>query len=115
MKPRGCRYVDPETVAQAIAHLRIARNLLAGMQATKAADRVRAALKSAEGAQRHTNGLWLRLERAGQWRGIGGSLLRQDWDPNSHFTRIVTAMHPRLYAESQSLHQSAANEDLTVD
>lgn len=54
---RGVRFVDRDTVRDAVEHLRIARNLLAGLGAQKALEKVRLALKSAAGAQRHVDGL----------------------------------------------------------
>jgi hypothetical protein len=69
--PRGVRFVDRDTARDAVEHLRIARNLLADMGAQKAADRVRHALKSAEGAQRHIDGLHTRAFPSGHplWNG----------------------------------------------
>lgn len=58
---RAVRFVDRELVCDAIEHLRIARNMLAGCGARKAADKVRRAMKSAEGAQRHVDGLHSRV------------------------------------------------------
>ena len=54
---RAVRFVDRDTVRDAVEHLRIARNLLANLGAQKALEKVRSALKSAEGAQRHVDGL----------------------------------------------------------
>jgi len=53
--PKMRRYVpDSETkVNRAIEYLKIARDALADADAPKAADKVRRALKSAEGAYRH--------------------------------------------------------------
>jgi hypothetical protein len=53
MKLRPYRSGDYERVKAAIQLLRQARNALAQAGATKAADKVRVALKSAEGAERH--------------------------------------------------------------
>lgn len=52
----GRRDIRPELVAKAIATLKSARDLLAIAGAGNAADYVRRALKSAEGAKRHANG-----------------------------------------------------------
>jgi hypothetical protein len=58
---RGVAFVDRDTVRDAVDHLRIARNLLVGVSAPKAADKVRRALRSAEGARRHIAGLHSRV------------------------------------------------------
>lgn len=52
-KQLSARPVDNRYIALAITSLRTARNLLADSGAPKAADAVRRALKSAEGAYRH--------------------------------------------------------------
>jgi hypothetical protein len=54
---------DLGRVQTAIIKLREARDLLQGAGAKRATDRVGAALKSAEGAERHTSRLELRSEQ----------------------------------------------------
>lgn len=49
-----------KSVQDAIQKLREARDLLKAAGATRAVDKVRQALKSAEGAERHANGLAVR-------------------------------------------------------
>lgn len=53
MKLRQGQAGDTQKVHEAIEHLREARKLLAEVGARKSVDRVRHALKSAEGAERH--------------------------------------------------------------
>lgn len=53
-------------ITDAIEHLRSARDLLVTADAPRAADKVRAALKSAEGALRHAHGRQYRQTEAPQ-------------------------------------------------
>lgn len=58
-----------EHVNKAVAHLRAARDFLALAGASRSAARVRASLKSAEGARRHVEGcysrsLWAKADAA---------------------------------------------------
>jgi hypothetical protein len=65
VKLREGHFGDTEKVRMAIHHLRIARDLLRKVGAKKSVDRVRHALKSAEGAERHAG----RCERWNAFRG----------------------------------------------
>lgn len=58
MKPRAHWAYDEDRIRAAITHLQEARNLLRRMP--KACDKVRRALKSAEGAARHARNLRIR-------------------------------------------------------
>ncbi|RWI35506.1 hypothetical protein [Mesorhizobium sp.] len=53
---------DQARVAVALGHLRLARDLLVQAKATRAAERVRQAIKSTEGAVRHVNNRIYRTE-----------------------------------------------------
>jgi len=67
MKLRTGKPGDLRNVQVAINYLRLARNLLVAVGAKKSADRVRHALKSAEGAERHAQrcepGLTIELDQ----------------------------------------------------
>jgi hypothetical protein len=90
---RAVRFVDADTARDAVEHLQIARNLLAGMGARKAADKVRHALKSAEGAQRHVDGLHGRVFPPDHtfWRGYRTRV------------SVLERLHPALKSESGDL------------
>lgn len=62
MKLRKHRAGDLARVPTAIVKLREAQDLLKGAGVTRAADRVRGALKSVEGAERHTSRIEFRAE-----------------------------------------------------
>jgi hypothetical protein len=71
VKPRTVTGRDLGRIEDAITCLRRARQLLAESEAHKAVAKVRSALKSAEGARRHTEGLLSRLVREYQSRKTG--------------------------------------------
>jgi hypothetical protein len=72
MKLREYREGDLERVHDAIAKLRQARELLVEAGAGLAAAKVRRAIKSAEGAERHTARLKSHAENPGLIGGSGG-------------------------------------------
>lgn len=53
---------DQARISVALGHLRLARDLLVTAKAPKAAEKVRRALQSAEGALRHVNHRMFRTE-----------------------------------------------------
>lgn len=65
-KPITAKFVDAADIRHALGLLRHARNILARAGADKAADKVRRALKSAEGASRHADGKHRRIFPEGQ-------------------------------------------------
>jgi hypothetical protein len=105
---RPVRFVDRDTVRDAVEHLRIARNLLVATGSGKAAARVRAALKSAEGAQRHIDGLHGRVFPPHHefWRGyrprvsiiqrLHPTLIDEHPGERETLTREAHAAHPLL-------------------
>lgn len=54
----------PNAIAEAVVHLQVARDLLAAAGAVRAADKVRRAIKSAGGAERHAVGVEARARDA---------------------------------------------------
>lgn len=67
---------DEERIDQAIHYLRLSRELLQASHAPRATDRVRLALKSAEGARRHASRSDIKARRAAQPRSFNEELQR---------------------------------------